>query len=68
MYNMHSVVAKEALSFQVTKKCVTNSYTFLDNPYSPHLYADNPSSTRGAVDQIGRYIRGVTVWIQGVAY
>ena len=37
-------------------------------PSHQQLYAANPSPTRAAVDQKGRYVRGVTVVIQVVDY
>ena len=49
-------------------KCVTNSYTSLDEPSLLPAYAANPSSTRAAADQRGGYARGVIDWRQDVVY
>ena len=68
MYATHLSTAKEAFSSHVTTKCVTNSYTFLDKTLPQHMYAENPSSTRATEDQRGIYVRGLTVWRQGVTY
>ena len=66
MYVKKLAAAKEASLLNVTKKCVTNSYTSLDNIYPNQLYAPNPSSTRDVADQIGRYVRRLKYWRHGM--
>ena len=66
IYVTDLAAAKEASSSHVTIKCVMNSYTSLDYPSFLPEYTVNPSSTRSAEDQWGKYIRGVTDGIQEV--
>ena len=67
-YATHLAATNEASSSHITTKCVTNSYTSLDDPPPQKMYAVNPFSARAAADQIGRYVRKVTDWRQGVTY
>ena len=57
---MHLDAGKDSLSLHVTTKCVTNSYTLIDETYPQHMYAVNPPSTRATANQSIRYARGVT--------
>ena len=68
MYTTHLAESKEASSSLFTTKCVTKSYTSLDDPSLQPLYAVNLSSTRAAVDHRGVYVKRVKYWIHGVTY
>ena len=60
IYDIYLNTAKEALSSHNTMKFVTDSSTFIDEPFLLTAYAANPSSTRDASDQRWVYVRRVT--------
>ena len=60
--------SQEALSLHVTMKCMTNSYTLLDETSLQPLYAAKPSTKSATEDQKGRYFRGVIDWRHNMTY
>ena len=67
-YVTDRAAALEVLSLQVKTKCVTISFTLIDDPYPIYVYTVKPLYTRATADHMRRYIRVGSDWRQEVMF
>ena len=67
-YVTYLAAATEVSSSRITTKCMTISYTSIDNPFPLPEYAVNPSYTRDAAYQRRRHARLGDSWIKELTF